>query len=241
MSLGGIDPRSVAYWDNCLYGGIPVFGTNRTSDVVDMDADTLRIYARKVRAERSLTPYGDVYYQELEHLALAGKSVLEFGCGAGIDTLWFAEQGAVVTACDVVPSNVAVTSKLVVPLQGRTVLLHSYEELGRLGQFDVAYSHGCLHHLPAAEVPRVVMLLCSAVVAGGRVVVMVYTRFFYPRENFHPEGPHARGYSVSELVRLFEPTAWLESYRVVNNRCFSWAVFRKNDSVSCWEKTDFAV
>lgn len=223
----GIDPRSVEHWDDCLYGGQLFFGTNRTSDVVAESSEKLQEYARYERAMRIQNPYGDIYFQELDEIPLKGKRVLEFGCGAGIDSLYFASQGAELVACDVVPSNVIVTGKIIAPYSTKAVLLKSYEDLASLGEFDLVYSHGCLHHIPDRDVIQVVPELCSRVKPGGLMLVMVYTTTFYPHENVHPEGPFSRGYSVEQLLKLFWFGMTLERYRVFNNRCFSWALFRR--------------
>jgi len=222
-----IDSRSVAHWDDCLYGGPLFFGTNRTSEVLGVSSERLREYARYERAMRIQNPYGDTYFQELDEISLKGNRVLEFGCGAGIDSLYFTSQGAELVACDVVPSNVAVTAKIIAGPVAKAVLLSSYEELASLGEFDLVYSHGCLHHIPDKDVRLVVPLLCERVKPGGLMLVMVYTTTFYPRENFHLEGPFSRGYSVEQLLKLFWFGMTLERYRVFNNRCFSWALFRR--------------
>lgn len=225
-------PESIQHWDDCLYGGIPVFGTNKTSDVVDVDASRLRALARSEHRLRSCSPHGDNYYRELDALPVSGWSVLELGCGAGVDSLYFADRGAFVTACDIVPSNVVVTRKVLEPYDARVVLLRTYDDLVNLGTFDMVYSHGCLHHIPDVSASGVVERLCQVLRPDGVALVMVYTKYFYPSVNYHasfghPEGPFSRGYSENELCELFGSTMMLVSYRVVNIGTFSWALFRK--------------
>jgi len=222
-------PASIQYWDNCLYGGVPVFGTNKTSDVLHIDSDSLR---RFVQTRHHLRPLGDVYYQELYTLPMTGWSVLELGSGVGFDSLYFAEHGATITACDVVPSNVKVTQKVLEPYEAKVVLLNTYDDILQLGTFDMIYSHGCLHHIPDDTVSGVVSILCSVLKPGGIALVLVYTKFFYPSVNYHasfghPEGPFARGYTKAELVDLFGPTMRLETFRILNSDTFAWALFRK--------------
>lgn len=209
-----------------------MFGTNKTTDVVSIEAERLQAYARAEHAGRSVSPYdGPVYYQELEAIPLQGLRVLEFGCGAGVDSLYFAEQGAFIVACDVVPSNVAVTQKVLAqyPETARVLLMSDYEKLAELGRFDLVYSHGCLHHISPGAVAEVAALLVSCLGAGGRLLVMLYTKTFYPSVNYHQvrEGPYTQGYDEAELTRLFGPSVRLQSYRVLCNGCFSWALLQK--------------
>lgn len=226
-----IDPRAVVHWHDCLYAGHKMFGTNSTTDVVYETADRLREYARGEHAQRVQSPYGDVYYQELDTLDLGGCSVLEFGCGAGMDTLYFAEHGAKVTACDIVPSNVLMVGKMLEPyVESRAVLLHEYKDLLDLGMFDLVYTHGCLHHIQTDVVKGVVELLCSCLVPCGKVLALVYTKDFYPNENQHLEGPFARGYTQQELGDLFGENMQMLSYRVFNNGTFSWVLLRRMSS-----------
>lgn len=95
---------------------------------------------------------------------LAGKRVLEYGCGTGDSTCLLAAAGATVTALDLSPVSIAKTRRRA-ELLGLTDRVHVLEAAaGALdfpdGSFDVAFGAGFLHHvhteLPAiyAEIGR---------------------------------------------------------------------------------------
>jgi SAM-dependent methyltransferase len=152
--------------------------------------------------------------------------VLEFGCGTGIDSYYIAKLGANVTACDIVPTNVQVVKRLLEPDLGTGILIREYSELETLGEFDLVYSHGVLHHIP--NVSEVIPYLIKCIRPGGNLLTMVYTKEFYPYENRHPEGPYTRGYDKDELKALFEPGLKWRSDRIYMNGNFRWAIFEKN-------------
>ena len=105
-----------------------------------------------------------------------GLSVLEVGCGIGVDTARFARAGANVWAVDFSPSAVTLTRSRLAS-EGLTghVLTADAEALPFAdASFDLVFSWGVVHHTPcpeaaAAEIQRV----CKPT---GRVLVMVYGR-----------------------------------------------------------------
>ena len=222
--MNDIDPRSIEYWSRCLYGSKGFFDSDQTIDAVNADKEFLRKYADNNHSV--VSPYGDVYYIELDSLLVEGMSVLEFGCGSGLDSYYMHKRGARVTACDIVPTNVLVVRRMLEP-EARVVMLRSYDDLDELGTFDLVYSHGCLHHVPPQSIQYVLEKLCNRMHVGSKALVMVYTSFFYPHENAHPEGPYARGYSDDELHQLFGPSVRCLSTRVFMNGCFMWGLFEK--------------
>jgi 2-polyprenyl-6-hydroxyphenyl methylase/3-demethylubiquinone-9 3-methyltransferase len=87
---------------------------------------------------------------------LAGKTFLDVGCGSGLFSLAASRLGAEVTSFDFDPRSVACTEELKRrygggPTQWRigrgSVLDRGY--LAPLGQFDVVYAWGVLHHTGA--------------------------------------------------------------------------------------------
>lgn len=80
---------------------------------------------------------------------LRGKRVLDVGCGAGEAAVWFAKQGADVTACDISQGFLDLVHK-VAALHGVSVKTEQVDADG-LGMpaesFDVIYCGNLLHHV----------------------------------------------------------------------------------------------
>ena len=91
------------------------------------------------------------------HSNMAGKKVLDYGCGWGLETIQLLRQGAHVTYADIVRSNVIAT--------GLVVMAHGLGGLGLswgytmshsvpaqdLGDYDIFYANGVIHHVPEAR------------------------------------------------------------------------------------------
>ncbi|MFA6004193.1 MAG: class I SAM-dependent methyltransferase [Elusimicrobiota bacterium] len=92
---------------------------------------------------------------------LAGRSLLDLGCGAGEAAVYFAGQGARVSACDISPEMIAVTQRLSArhgaSVEARTAAAERLPFPD--ANFDLVFANGVLHHtelLPALrEVRRV--------------------------------------------------------------------------------------
>lgn len=92
---------------------------------------------------------------------LNGKNVLDLGCGAGETSVYFALQGANVTACDISHEMLCVADALaqrfnvsIRTLKGKAEKLDCAD-----GEFDFVFGNGVLHHveipLAAREINRV--------------------------------------------------------------------------------------
>lgn len=87
----------------------------------------------------------------MEHLGdVSGKSVLELGCGAGENSVYFALKGAHCTATDYSPGMVEKTLRLAaanqVQIEART--MNAMEIEYPANTFDIVYAANLLHHLP---------------------------------------------------------------------------------------------
>ncbi|MBS1855715.1 MAG: FkbM family methyltransferase [Acidobacteria bacterium] len=86
----------------------------------------------------------------IEHLAalrlpLAGKSVIDAGCGVGHLSQYFAGQGCRVVCVDARPENLARLRELYPGRETHVINVES-DPLARLGRFDIVFSYGLLYH-----------------------------------------------------------------------------------------------
>jgi 2-polyprenyl-6-hydroxyphenyl methylase/3-demethylubiquinone-9 3-methyltransferase len=140
------------------------FGKNWASYLSLVDAD------RITAAERSLTEYlGD----------LASKTFVDIGCGSGLFSLAARNLGAKVTSLDYDPGSVACAKEL--------RRLHRPNDpqwtirqgsalddgcLRELGQFDVVYSWGVLHH--TGDMWRGLGNMKALGLPGGKLFISIY-------------------------------------------------------------------
>jgi SAM-dependent methyltransferase len=110
---------------------------------------------------------------------LQGKSFLDIGSGSGLFSLAARRLGATVHAFDYDPQAVACTRELkrrycpedpYWSLEEGSMLDRAY--LARLGQFDVVYSWGVLHHTGAMW--EALDNVASLVAEGGRLFIAIY-------------------------------------------------------------------
>lgn len=121
-------------------------------------------------------PRGGDLFSSLLPRDLAGKKVLEIGCGLGAHTEALCRLGAVVSSIDLAPMSVKVTRKRL-NLKGldAEVIEADAEKLPFVTEhFDYVWSWGVIHHSPntvqcAKEIARVLK-------PGGRIGIMLYHR-----------------------------------------------------------------
>ena len=123
--------------------------------------------------------------QSLEKLfpagALRGRSVLDVGCGTGLFSIAAARLGAQpVVGIDISPECVAVSEEnrarvgQDADVTFRVVSALDPIALHGLGQFDVVYAWGSLHH--TGRMWDAVENVSRAVVPGGTLVLAIYAR-----------------------------------------------------------------
>jgi SAM-dependent methyltransferase len=115
--------------------------------------------------------------KRISSIDFQGKRVLEIGLGLGADSEQIIRRGAIWSGIDLTPASVErVRQRLEIrrlPHEGvqcASALSIPYPD----GYFDIVFSHGVLHHIPAVtdaqrEIARVLK-------PGGKLVMMVYAK-----------------------------------------------------------------
>jgi ubiquinone/menaquinone biosynthesis C-methylase UbiE len=113
-----------------------------------------------------LIPFGD----------LAGKDVLEIGCGTGVHARLLAEAGANVTAVDLTPTAIELTRRRLAMHGLHAEVLEADAEALPFddASFDFVWSWGVVHH--SNDTARVIAQIARVLRPGGRLALMVYHR-----------------------------------------------------------------
>jgi len=152
-----------------------------------------------------------------------GRSVLEIGCGAGVDLAHFARGGARVTGIDLAASAVdlARTNFAQQGLDGRFEVADGEHLPFADNAFDLIYAHGVVQYTPD---PAQMIRECRRVlVPGGEAILQVYNRWSWLNALSklmnvaleHEDAPVLRKFSARELRRL---TSGFREVRIVPER-----------------------
>jgi ubiquinone/menaquinone biosynthesis C-methylase UbiE len=205
--------------------------TRRIADFWTRNVNAERLYGRSVSEHARGS---DGYFADLEqqryrthrHLPpwiasmQPGRSVLEVGCGIGLDSWRMAQSGLDVTAVDLTQVGVttAATRFARHALPGR----FSVADAGSLpfqdSSFDYVYSFGVLHH--AADTARCIEEVRRVLRPGGTALIMLYHRrslnelvhrlMRVPFEEKDELCPVVRRYTRREIRELFAGYAEVE-------------------------------
>ncbi|HEY0687128.1 MAG TPA: class I SAM-dependent methyltransferase [Steroidobacter sp.] len=144
---------------------------------------------------------------------LTGKRFLDIGCGSGLHSLAALRLGASeVLSLDIDPDSVATTQRMLevhAPGKSWRVAQRSVFDMdpASMGQFDVVYSWGVLHH--TGDMYRAVRTAASLVAPGGIFVFALYryTRlcWFWKMEKrwYTKAGQGAQKFAQKIYVALF--------------------------------------
>lgn len=118
----------------------------------------------------------DYMHSTFEFDKFAGKLVLDLGCGAGIDSAEFAQNGASVVSTDFTRIATQSTHSLFreANLPACVVQADATSLPFKKETFDCVYSFGVLHHIPGVK--KAVAEINRVLKPGGQVMVMLYNR-----------------------------------------------------------------
>ena len=152
-----------------------------------------------------------------------GKTLLEIGCGAGVDLVRFARAGAVVTGVDL--------SRTAIDLARQNIGQHGLDASLQImngealqfadDSFDVVYAHGVLQY--TADTGKMVSEIHRVLRPGGEAILMVYNRISWlnlmrkvtkvPLE--HEDAPVLKKFSIAEFKQLLKP---FKRYTIIPER-----------------------
>ena len=181
----------------------------------EADAELLRSWSKEFEAARPLRGWYWQLYGEL----LRGQRVVEIGSGLGFDAMHLASQGAIMTCCDIVPSNLEVIQRVARHrgLKIETLHIDGLAAFDRLPQdFDAVWAIGSIHHMPFDEAREESHAILRRLKPGGRWIELTYPHERWVREGSPPFGvwgqvtdgdrtPWAEWYDVEKLKERLRP------------------------------------
>jgi ubiquinone/menaquinone biosynthesis C-methylase UbiE len=159
----------------------------------------------------------------LDFSSYSGKSMLEVGCGAGIDLVRFARAGVSVAGIDL--------SRTAIELARRNVEQNGLNADLRVmngesmqfpdDSFDVVYAHGVLQY--TADANKMTSEIHRVLKPGGEAIVMVYNRHSWLNlmrkltkvALEHEDAPVLKKYSIGELKQFLKP---FKTHRIIPER-----------------------
>jgi SAM-dependent methyltransferase len=140
--------KSVERWKAPPFSGLGYFSTTEMLKKTD---DEIRVIVQDVERIRYAGGEGTAWRSGMKLDATSGKTVLDFGCGMGIDALQLAKAGNRIILADIVPANIEFSVKV--------LELFGYQAAGKVnvsgeppffecGSFDVFYSVVALSFTP---------------------------------------------------------------------------------------------
>jgi SAM-dependent methyltransferase len=157
------------------------------------------------------------HFEKLHHLVrlvdfdgYRGRSVLDVGCGAGVDLARFAKGGADVTGVDVAQSAIGLAQANFAQqgLHGRFEVANGEQLPFADNSFDLVYAHGVVQY--TAQPQRLVDECRRVLKPGGEAIFQVYNRVSWLNALSklmkvgleHEDAPVLLRFSIGEFRRL---------------------------------------
>ena len=133
-------------------------------------------------------------YNKFLPMIKSGGHILDAGCGSGRDSKAFLDLGFKVTAFDASIEMTKVTEQLI----QQTVQTCTFQDFQTECAFDAIWACASLLHVPAAELPSIMLKLSSQLQAGGHF----YCSFKYG-DNDLERGGRAFTNATEQRLALF--------------------------------------
>jgi SAM-dependent methyltransferase len=190
----------------------------------------LKVTQHPVGSRRFFDDLDQYHFEKLHYLlrlvdfdGYRGRTVLDIGCGAGIDLARFARGGAAVTGIDLAASAVdlARTNFAQQGLPGRFEVADAEQLPFPDNTFDLVYGHGVVQYTPS---PQRLLAECRRVLkAGGEAIFQVYNRWSWLNglsklmrvDLEHQDAPVLATFSIAEFRALL---AGFREVRIVPER-----------------------
>ena len=207
VPLGWDDPLTVL---RRKWGEIPSGNDIRQTSaglLLQDDAAIIAHFERARRHDTEGTGWGiRGWYHDMYRPLMAGRTLLDIGCGMGISTITFAEMGARVTFTDIVPDNIELVRRIcrIKGVAAEFLWIERFEDIDRLpGDFDIVTALGSLINAPLAVTRDEITRFKQHLRSGGR-----WLHFAYPKARWVREGslPYARWGELTDGAG----TPWME-------------------------------
>ena len=214
-----LQKRILDYWNtqpcNVGHSSAPIGSEQYFTEVTD----------KRYRAEPHILDFAGFHQWR-------GKRVLEIGCGIGTDAEQFARHGAEYVGIDLSDASLDLCKQRfsVYNLDGEFHHIDiTDDKVSDLGQFDLVYSYGVLHHYPGMQdhIKTVSTLLSP----GGEFRFMVYAKNSWKYamirkglDQFEAQAncPYAEAYTAEEIHELIKDE--FELLRLRQSHCFMYNV-----------------
>ncbi len=153
--------------------------------------------------------------QQINFAAFKGQSVLEVGCGVGIDLVRFARGGAHMTGIDLSTVAIELAGKNIScnQIDANLQVMNGEQMTFANSTFDMVYAHGVVQY--TADAQAMIDEIYRVLKPGGQAIIMVYNRLSWMNalsklvkvELEHTDAPVLRKYSITEFRQLLQAFA----------------------------------
>ena len=168
------------------------------------------------------------------------RRVLEIGCGLGADGASYAQAGADYFGVDLSKASIELAKKRfeVLDIAGQFKVLDAAntKALSKLGEFDLVYSFGVIHHYPDTD--KIIKNIHTALRPGGDFRFMVYATNSWKHamilsglDQFEAQAdcPYAKTYTPEEIREMLEPE--FDVISIKQTHCFMYNVAKYKQGI----------